>query len=140
MAETEKYGTNGSGHTNSQATKPKLFGANIELVFDHISDNDAKGVLVILMIAELNDTEYVNSTAERIGNVFRKQLDAGQLEVIAPLAHFYPDLNSLKQTLGDTPERVYWRSKQNLDYAFLMMYATQRSSAYYVQLEDDILV
>ena len=40
--------------------------------------------------------------------------------------------------LGDPSERVQWRSKQNLDYAFLMMYAQWRGT-FYVQLEDDIL-
>ena len=35
-------------------------------------------------------------------------------------------------------ERVKWRSKQNLDYAFLMMYAQSRGT-FYVQLDDDIL-
>ena len=39
---------------------------------------------------------------------------------------------------GDSPERVKWRSKQNLDYAFLMMYAQSRGR-FYVQLEDDIV-
>ena len=33
---------------------------------------------------------------------------------------------------------MQWRSKQNLDYAFLMMYAQWRGT-FYVQLEDDIL-
>ena len=31
-----------------------------------------------------------------------------------------------------------WRTKQNLDYCFLMMYA-QSKGIYYVQLEDDII-
>lgn len=35
-------------------------------------------------------------------------------------------------------ERVRWRSKQSLDFAFLMMYAYRRGM-FYVQLEDDIL-
>ena len=39
---------------------------------------------------------------------------------------------------GDSTERVQWRSKQNLDFAFLMMYAQSRGT-FYVQLEDDIL-
>ena len=39
---------------------------------------------------------------------------------------------------GDSLERLQWRSKQNLDYAFLMMYAQARGT-FYVQLEDDIL-
>jgi len=60
------------------------------------------------------------------------------LEIIAPPAEFYPDLNNLRQTLGDPAYRIQWRSKQNLDFAYLMMYCRQRST-YYVQLEDDVL-
>ena len=35
-------------------------------------------------------------------------------------------------------ERVRWRSKQLLDFTFLMMYATKRGTSY-VQLEDDVI-
>lgn len=38
---------------------------------------------------------------------------------------------------GDSPQREYWRAKQNLDYSFLMWYASGLSD-YYMQLEDDI--
>ena len=38
---------------------------------------------------------------------------------------------------GDSPKRQWWRSKQNLDYTFLMWYAAELSD-YYMQLEDDI--
>lgn len=47
-------------------------------------------------------------------------------------------MDELRPTLGDPPERVKWRTKQNLDFAFLMMYAQPRGT-FYVQLEDDIL-
>ena len=109
-------------------------------VFEHISEEEAKDVLIILMIAEPNDDEYVKHTANAMAKSFAKQIDQGLLEIIAPSAKFYPDFSTLKLTFGDDIERVHWRSKQNLDYAFLMMYAKQRSSAYYIQLEDDILV
>lgn len=112
----------------------------LKSIFEHINQEEAKDVLVILMIAEPHDFEYVKSTADTIGRSFAKQIDQGILEIIAPPAKFYPDFSTLKQTFGDDVERVHWRSKQNLDYAFLMMYAKQRSSSYYVQLEDDILV
>uniref|UniRef100_A0A8C6WUP8 Alpha-1,3-mannosyl-glycoprotein 4-beta-N-acetylglucosaminyltransferase A n=1 Tax=Neogobius melanostomus TaxID=47308 RepID=A0A8C6WUP8_9GOBI len=42
------------------------------------------------------------------------------------------------ETFGDSKERVRWRTKQNLDYSFLMMYAVSKG-VYYVQLEDDIV-
>ena len=35
-------------------------------------------------------------------------------------------------------DRMTWRSKQALDFAFLMMYAKDRGT-YYVQLEDDVI-
>ena len=35
-------------------------------------------------------------------------------------------------------ERVRWRTKQLLDFTFLMMYAKDRGT-YYVQLEDDVI-
>jgi len=44
----------------------------------------------------------------------------------------------MKGTLGDSEERTRWRSKQNLDYAYVMMYAQNRGT-YYVQMDDDVL-
>ena len=65
-------------------------------------------------------------------------IDTGLIEIISPPGEFYPDMASLKQTLGDDMERVTWRSKQALDFSFLMMYAKDRGT-FYVQLEDDVL-
>ncbi|GBM84159.1 Alpha-1,3-mannosyl-glycoprotein 4-beta-N-acetylglucosaminyltransferase A [Araneus ventricosus] len=84
------------------------------------------------------DRDYVKEQTQEIRNRFQKHLDSGLLEVIAPPEGYYPDFNNLRNTLGDTVERVRWRTKQNLDYAYLMMYA-QAKGTFYVQLEDDIL-
>lgn len=69
---------------------------------------------------------------------FAEALQTGLMEIIAPPISFYPNMSELRITLNDPVERVRWRTKQNLDYAFLMMYAQSRG-IYYVQLEDDIL-
>jgi N-Acetylglucosaminyltransferase-IV (GnT-IV) conserved region. len=69
---------------------------------------------------------------------FSEQVESGLIEVISPPASYYPDMENLRNTLGDSPERVRWRTKQNLDFAFLMMYS-QPKATFYVQLEDDIL-
>lgn len=110
----------------------------LKSIFDNMDEDEAKDTLVVLMVAEPFDKEHVKKVAELISSSFREQLATGLLEIIAPPAEFYPDLNNLRQTLGDPAYRVQWRSKQNLDYAYLMMYAKQRST-YYVQLEDDVL-
>uniref|UniRef100_A0A8C5N5M6 Alpha-1,3-mannosyl-glycoprotein 4-beta-N-acetylglucosaminyltransferase A n=1 Tax=Gouania willdenowi TaxID=441366 RepID=A0A8C5N5M6_GOUWI len=70
--------------------------------------------------------------------VYKLTVISGLLEVISPPAAYYPDLTNLKETFGDSRERVRWRTKQNLDYSFLMMYAVSKG-VYYVQLEDDIV-
>lgn len=109
-------------------------------IFKAMSTEEEKDVLIVLMIAEPNDKEYIETTSRCLRKIFEKQIDQGLLDIIVPPAQFYPDISKLNLSFGDSIERVRWRSKQNLDYAFLMMYAKQRGSAYYVQLEDDILV
>lgn len=62
----------------------------------------------------------------------------GLIDIIAPSPEYYPDFSKLRITLGDSEDRVRWRSKQNLDYVFLMMYCQPKGS-FYVQLEDDVV-
>jgi len=65
-------------------------------------------------------------------------VNSGLVDIIAPSPEYYPDFNKLRITLGDSEDRVRWRSKQNLDYVFLMMYCQPKGS-FYVQLEDDVV-
>lgn len=37
---------------------------------------------------------------------FSTELNSGLLEVISPPASYYPDLTNLKETFGDSKERV----------------------------------
>nr|XP_008530517.1 PREDICTED: alpha-1,3-mannosyl-glycoprotein 4-beta-N-acetylglucosaminyltransferase A isoform X2 [Equus przewalskii] len=85
------------------------------------------------------DTDYVHSVVANLEKEFSKEISSGLVEVISPPESYYPDLTNLKETFGDSKERVRWRTKQNLDYCFLMMYA-QEKGVYYLQLEDDIIV
>lgn len=72
----------------------------------------------------MNVFHYLKNTPNYTNHFFRfpSQVDAGLIEVISPSPAYYPNLDKLKITLGDSPERVRWRSKQNLDFAFLMSY------------------
>lgn len=82
--------------------------------------------------------ETVLHVAKDIELNFPQHLDSGLIEIISPRLSYYPDLNKVRATLDDPIERVRWRSKQNLDFAYLMSYA-QSKGTFYVQLEDDIL-
>lgn len=44
----------------------------------------------------------------------------------------------MKRNYNDEPDRVTFRSKQNVDYSFLIHYSTSLGQ-YYLQLEDDVL-
>uniref|UniRef100_K7GJS2 MGAT4 family member D n=1 Tax=Pelodiscus sinensis TaxID=13735 RepID=K7GJS2_PELSI len=106
-------------------------------LFYEMSSEQKNDCVVVIFVAEVN-AEYVNSIAESVRTSFPNEVQSGVLEVISPLASYYPDLSNLKETFGDSKERVRWRTKQNLDYSFLMLYA-QPKGTFYLQLEDDIV-
>ncbi|XP_026524412.1 alpha-1,3-mannosyl-glycoprotein 4-beta-N-acetylglucosaminyltransferase-like protein MGAT4D [Notechis scutatus] len=111
--------------------------STLNSLFNGMSKYQKKNCVIIVLIAEVNST-YINSIAESIEGSFPNEVLSGVLEVISPHGSFYPDFSNLKETFGDSKERVRWRTKQNLDYSFLMMYAQQKGT-YYLQLEDDIV-
>ncbi|XP_051276808.1 alpha-1,3-mannosyl-glycoprotein 4-beta-N-acetylglucosaminyltransferase B-like isoform X1 [Dicentrarchus labrax] len=94
-------------------------------------------LLIIVFVAE-TDPDYVGSIGETIRKNFPKEVQSGLMEVVSPSQYYYPDFTSLRETFGDSKDRVKWRTKQNLDFSFLMLYA-QDKGTYYVQLEDDIV-
>ncbi|XP_044731713.1 alpha-1,3-mannosyl-glycoprotein 4-beta-N-acetylglucosaminyltransferase A [Chrysoperla carnea] len=98
---------------------------------------EAEDSLIVVFVGE-TDIEIVLQVAKEIEIRFPQHLDSGLIEIISPRASYYPDMTKLRLTLGDSYERVRWRSKQNLDFAYLMSYA-QSKGTFYVQLEDDIL-
>ncbi|NXF85370.1 MGT4B acetylglucosaminyltransferase, partial [Eubucco bourcierii] len=106
------------------------------LLYD-LSEELQSDFLIIILVAEVSLHVKVQN-AESVKSSFPREVQSGILEVISPPASYYPDLSNLKKTFGDSEERVRWRTKQNLDYSFLMLYA-QPKGTFYLQLEDDII-
>lgn len=111
--------------------------ATIASMISGLTPAEERDSLIIVFIGE-TDIDYVNEISAVIQKRFSHALNLGLLEVIAPPRNYYPDLENLPSTFGDPKDRVKWRSKQNLDYAFLMMYAQSRA-VFYVQMEDDVI-
>lgn len=109
----------------------------LQSVVDNMTQDEMNDSLIIVFIAE-TEPDFVYQISSDIQKQFQKHLESGLMELISPPAEFYPNLSNLKKTLGDDMERVTWRSKQSLDFSFLMMYAKSRGT-FYVQLEDDVL-
>ncbi|XP_074650022.1 alpha-1,3-mannosyl-glycoprotein 4-beta-N-acetylglucosaminyltransferase B-like isoform X2 [Tubulanus polymorphus] len=110
----------------------------LKSVLDGLNDEEKDDCLIIVFIAEPDDLNYIHKLANDIKTHFPAAVDSGLLEIISPSALFYPNFDEIRQTLGDSKQRVKWRTKQNLDYSFLMMYARTKGT-YYVQLEDDVI-
>ncbi|XP_007496361.1 alpha-1,3-mannosyl-glycoprotein 4-beta-N-acetylglucosaminyltransferase-like protein MGAT4D isoform X2 [Monodelphis domestica] len=106
-------------------------------LFSQMSKSEEAESLVIVFVAEI-DEAYVNTLAQKIKNKFPQKVNSGVLEMISPPAFYYPSFLDLKLMFGDSEKRVRWRTKQNLDYSFLMLYA-QDKGKFYLQLEDDIV-
>jgi len=72
---------------------------------------------------------------------FRPYLDSGFIQVIASTSDIYPSMNFAltKRTFNDTVDRVIWRTKQVVDFAFLFSYIKSQAE-YHIVVEDDVIV
>ncbi|VDM46190.1 unnamed protein product [Toxocara canis] len=104
------------------------------------AEEKASTVLVVLIADDEGaHSQFVIEQVRNVRSEFAQEIDSGLLHLIVPPREWYPpDLRSMPATFGDSAERMYWRTKQNLDYVFLMLYC-QRRGEYYLQLEDDVL-
>ena len=76
---------------------------------------------------------------DTLNKTFHMDIQEGLIEVILIDTLYYPTISTVSKTQEST-ERVYWRTKQNLDLIYLMWFCSQRkNSTFYVQLEDDII-
>ncbi|CAB3980784.1 alpha-1,3-mannosyl-glyco 4-beta-N-acetylglucosaminyltransferase A-like [Paramuricea clavata] len=112
----------------------------IQSLIQGTSAEEKNDCIIVVFIAEIEDKIFVKSLIEDLKERFDKEIRSGLIEVVVPPKEFYPDLNNLPKdiTFHDPPLRVKWRTKQNLDFSYLMMYAQQRAR-FYVQLEDDLI-
>ncbi|CAF3917457.1 unnamed protein product [Rotaria sordida] len=110
----------------------------IKSLIDNLNNDDIEHLLIVIFIAEPFDIEYVRTTAHQIEKLYNKYIENGLIEIISPPIEFYPDFDQLALSLNDNKERVKWRTKQNYDFTYLMMYSSIRGK-YYIQLEDDVV-
>ena len=106
-------------------------------MLNHTSDEDRSEIFVVIFLADFDEAARF-ATLTELSNRFRKYVDQGFIRVIFAPHEFYPALSDMKTKFGDNPQRIFWRSKQNLDFAFLMCYCFDLSQ-YYLHLEDDVL-
>lgn len=110
--------------------------STLQSLFSQSSAGERSSMVVVVLLADFDDIWRV-STVRDIKTAFASELEQGQLVVLHVPQDFYPPLKGLKRNFNDAPDRVSFRSKQNLDYAFLIHYSAGLGQ-YYLQLEDDV--
>lgn len=108
----------------------------LESLFYSSSLSEQKHFIVLVHLAD-PDPMWHSQMISNISTIFKPYIQASQLVVInTPLKSYLP-LKSLKRNFNDTPAYVAFRSKRNMDYAFLMNFATNHSD-YFLMIEDDV--
>ncbi|XP_027698259.1 alpha-1,3-mannosyl-glycoprotein 4-beta-N-acetylglucosaminyltransferase C [Vombatus ursinus] len=108
----------------------------IKSIFEQSSYEELKEIAVVVHLADF-DLPWCDSMVRDITQKFAHHIIAGRLMVIHAPEEYYPILDGLKRNYNDPNDRVKFRSKQNVDYAFLLNFCANISD-YYVMLEDDV--
>ncbi|KAJ8249721.1 hypothetical protein COCON_G00229370 [Conger conger] len=108
----------------------------IKSIFDQSSYEELKEMVVVVHLAD-SDLAWCESLVQDISRKFAHHIIAGRLLVIHAPEEYYPSLDGLKRNYNDPEDRVRFRSKQNVDYAFLLNFCTNLSD-FYMMLEDDV--
>lgn len=103
---------------------------------DGLDEAEKDEVIIVVLAADFDPTSVIK-VSDQISNDFPNELQSGLIQVVRAPNSFYPNLDKLPRLWGDKPERIRWRSKQCLDYAFLMKFCKELGQ-YYLQIEDDV--
>ncbi|XP_051515810.1 alpha-1,3-mannosyl-glycoprotein 4-beta-N-acetylglucosaminyltransferase C-like [Myxocyprinus asiaticus] len=124
------------GLSSVKREKDSYLQNTLQSIFSQSSEEELAEVVVVVLLADF-DMYWIKQTLQTITNEFSSQLSKGQLLVIHAIQECYPPLTGLKRNFNDAPDRVTFRSKQNVDYAFLLHFSSNLSQ-YYIMLEDDV--
>lgn len=103
----------------------------------HTPPQEQEQVVIVVFFTDSNHT-WVVKRATEIYHKYKTYVDSGFMQIVHPPHIAYPNFKYLERKFNDSSARVAWRSKQNLDYSYLMTY-TRNISKYYIQLEDDVI-
>ncbi|XP_066191890.1 alpha-1,6-mannosyl-glycoprotein 4-beta-N-acetylglucosaminyltransferase-like isoform X1 [Sylvia atricapilla] len=110
--------------------------ATLQSLFNQSTEEELQEMVVVVHLAD-TDPGWNVRVAATIVQKFARHILLGRLLLIHVPHEFYPTLEGLKRNFNDAEERVRFRSKQNVDYAFLLNFAANLSS-YYLMIEDDV--
>ncbi|XP_078361638.1 alpha-1,6-mannosyl-glycoprotein 4-beta-N-acetylglucosaminyltransferase-like isoform X2 [Oculina patagonica] len=108
----------------------------MQALIDNTSEEERREIFIVVFLADFDEAPKSTVLTE-ISNRFDKYINQGFIRVIFAPKEFYPPLSNVKKKFGDNPQRIFWRSKQNIDFTYIMCYC-HGLSQYYLHLEDDV--
>nr|XP_009665613.1 PREDICTED: alpha-1,3-mannosyl-glycoprotein 4-beta-N-acetylglucosaminyltransferase C-like isoform X2 [Struthio camelus australis] len=124
------------GMASVQRPRGYYLRATLQSIFEQSTEEELQEMVVVVHLAD-TDPGWNARVAADIARRFFHHLHLGRLLLIHAPHEFYPTLDGLKRNYNDPEERVRFRSKQNVDYAFLLAFAANLST-YYLMIEDDV--
>ena len=83
---------------HTQTHKQKLIPLSadtVESLIEGLSEAERLEALIVVMVAEPLDAEYVENIVDAFKRNFGEHLDSGLLEIITPHPSFYPDFDKV---------------------------------------------
>lgn len=108
----------------------------LQSLFFASSSTEQKHFIVLVHLASPNP-KWLSQITSNISTLFKPHIQARKLVVINTSGKSYLPLKNLRKRFSDSPAFVAYSSKQNMDYAFLMNFATNYSD-YFLMIEDDV--
>ncbi|XP_046849453.1 alpha-1,3-mannosyl-glycoprotein 4-beta-N-acetylglucosaminyltransferase C-like [Xenia sp. Carnegie-2017] len=105
-------------------------------IIEAIANRKQNNITIVVFLAD-RYRSVKEQQLKKLINKFGNQISSGMLQIIEAPDEYYAPLHNLHRSLGDKMNRVLWRSKQALDYVYLMCFCSYISD-YYLQLEDDV--
>ncbi|XP_067302959.1 alpha-1,3-mannosyl-glycoprotein 4-beta-N-acetylglucosaminyltransferase C [Pseudorasbora parva] len=134
LQQSKKYLT--VGLSSVKREKGSYLQDTLQSIFTKSSEEELDRMVVVVLLADF-DASWIRESLQKITDEFPRQLSKGQLLVIHVNEENYPPLSGLKRNFNDAPDRVSFRSKQNVDYSYLLHFSSNLSQ-YYIMLEDDV--
>lgn len=109
----------------------------LQSIFKGSSQEELQNITIVVLVADVNPIDR-HGRIKEIKSAFQEHIKSGLIHIIETSSSVYPSFINLHRTYNDSMERVHWRSKQVIDFAFLFNYSLHLSN-YFLLLEDDVL-